>query len=290
MARRRSRLIVVTLVLCTAVSIAYGDFTVTTNPTNAGSGSMGTQMRTLVSVRNTGVDAVAATVLPTSNPDCSGLTLEDTNGMTATQWSFAAGEQRQFVIKPMMPYTTNGVRTCTWLVTPLGVPPTSFNSVFSVTSTSAETWNVQPAAFDFTVSGANETQVAYVQNYSTAPITYTNMSIDDGGLNVMSIDGGTCNGMKSCPGVTIAPGTFQTIGIKCTPPLTGQVTGTKDKDYNIIWFVEQSLSNALRLETYIEDAERDGDTDLAEFFRRAQGASRKGGEQGKELLSKRLAG
>jgi hypothetical protein len=70
----------------------------------------------------------------------------------------------------------------------------------------------------------------------------------------------------------------------------GEITGTKDKDYNLIWFVEQSLSNALRLETYIEDAERDGDSDLAEFFRRAQGASRKGGEQGKELLSKRLAG
>jgi hypothetical protein len=70
----------------------------------------------------------------------------------------------------------------------------------------------------------------------------------------------------------------------------GDVTGTKDKDYNVIWFVEQSLSNALRLETYIQDAEREGDTELAEFFRRAQGASRKGGEQGKELLRKRLSG
>ena len=70
---------------------------------------------------------------------------------------------------------------------------------------------------------------------------------------------------------------------------TGQVTGTKDKDYNIIWFTEQSLSNALRLETYVKDAERDGDNELAEFFRRAQGESRKGGEQGKELLRKRLA-
>jgi hypothetical protein len=70
----------------------------------------------------------------------------------------------------------------------------------------------------------------------------------------------------------------------------GEVTGTKDKDYNLIWFVEQSLSNALRLQTYIDDAERDGDSDLAEFFRRAQGASRKGGEQGKELLRKRMAG
>ena len=38
---------------------------------------------------------------------------------------------------------------------------------------------------------------------------------------------------------------------------TGQVTGTRDKDYNIIWFTEACLSNALRLETYIADAERD---------------------------------
>ena len=69
---------------------------------------------------------------------------------------------------------------------------------------------------------------------------------------------------------------------------TGQVTGTKDKNYNIIWFTEQSLSNALRLETYIADAERDGDQELAEFFRKAQADSRKGGEQGKKLLASRL--
>jgi hypothetical protein len=71
---------------------------------------------------------------------------------------------------------------------------------------------------------------------------------------------------------------------------TGQVTGTKDKDYNLIWFTEQCLSNALRLETYVQDAERDGDSDLAEFFKRAQAESRKGAEQGKEKLRKRLAG
>jgi hypothetical protein len=70
---------------------------------------------------------------------------------------------------------------------------------------------------------------------------------------------------------------------------TGDVTGTKDKDYNIIWFVEACLSNALRLESYIADAERDGDTELADFFRRAQGESRKGAEQGKELLARRLS-
>jgi hypothetical protein len=69
---------------------------------------------------------------------------------------------------------------------------------------------------------------------------------------------------------------------------TGQITGTKDKDYNIIWFTEQCLQNVLRLETYAQDAERDGDGELADFFRRAQGESRKGAEQGKKLLRARL--
>jgi hypothetical protein len=70
---------------------------------------------------------------------------------------------------------------------------------------------------------------------------------------------------------------------------TGEVTGTKDKDYNIIWFTEACLSNVLRLETYAQDAERAGDSELAEFFRRAQGESRKGAEQGKQLLRARLS-
>jgi hypothetical protein len=69
---------------------------------------------------------------------------------------------------------------------------------------------------------------------------------------------------------------------------TGQVTGTKDKDYNIIWFTEQCLSNVLRLEIYIQDAEREGDSELADFFRRAQETSRKGAEQGKQMLKKRI--
>jgi hypothetical protein len=71
---------------------------------------------------------------------------------------------------------------------------------------------------------------------------------------------------------------------------TGQVTGTKDKDYNLIWFTEKCMNNALRLETYIEDANRAGDSELAEFFRRAQNESRKGAEQGKRMLAQRIAG
>jgi hypothetical protein len=70
---------------------------------------------------------------------------------------------------------------------------------------------------------------------------------------------------------------------------TGEITGTKDKDYNIIWFTEQCLSNALRLEIYIKDAERENDSELADFFRRAQTESRKGAEQGKKMLSSRIS-
>lgn len=71
---------------------------------------------------------------------------------------------------------------------------------------------------------------------------------------------------------------------------TGQVTGTKDKDYNLIWYTEACLSNTLRMETYSQDAERAGDSELAEFFRKAQSDSRKGAEMGKAMLARRLIG
>ena len=70
---------------------------------------------------------------------------------------------------------------------------------------------------------------------------------------------------------------------------TGHITGTKDKDYNLIWYTESCLSNALRLEQYIQDAERAGDAELVDFFRKAQADSRKGAEFGKQMLRGRLA-
>lgn len=70
---------------------------------------------------------------------------------------------------------------------------------------------------------------------------------------------------------------------------TGHVTGTVDKDYNLIWYTETCLSNALRLETYIKDAEREGDSELAELFRKAQSDSRKGADIGKHMLRSRIA-
>jgi hypothetical protein len=69
---------------------------------------------------------------------------------------------------------------------------------------------------------------------------------------------------------------------------TGEVTGTKDMTYDLIWFTEKCLENALRLDTYIKDAEREGDNEVAELFRKGQADSRKGAEMAKQLLAQRI--
>ncbi|MER6533774.1 hypothetical protein ACWDE0_43475 [Streptomyces sp. 900105755] len=69
---------------------------------------------------------------------------------------------------------------------------------------------------------------------------------------------------------------------------TGNITGTQDKDYNLLWYVESCLENALRLDTFIKDAERAKDAQLVELFTKAQADSRKGAEMGKALLRSRL--
>jgi hypothetical protein len=71
---------------------------------------------------------------------------------------------------------------------------------------------------------------------------------------------------------------------------SGNITGTKDKDYDLIWYVQACLDNALRLDLYIKDAERTGDSELMDLFRKAQADSRKGAEMGKQLLARRLGG
>jgi hypothetical protein len=71
---------------------------------------------------------------------------------------------------------------------------------------------------------------------------------------------------------------------------TGHITGTADKDYNLIWYTQTCLKNVLRLESFVEDAQRSGDAELADFFRKAQADSRKGADVGKHMLKRRLDG
>lgn len=63
----------------------------------------------------------------------------------------------------------------------------------------------------------------------------------------------------------------------------------KDKHYDLVKVVEMSLENAWRMETYAKDAEKQGDSELAEWFRKIQHNSVKAGEQGKQMLMQRLS-
>ncbi|MFD6949290.1 hypothetical protein A6A08_12940 [Nocardiopsis sp. TSRI0078] len=62
----------------------------------------------------------------------------------------------------------------------------------------------------------------------------------------------------------------------------------KDKNYNLVWAVHQSLENVWRLDGYIKDAESQGDEELARWFRRIQENNQKAGEQGKQMLVQRI--
>ena len=62
----------------------------------------------------------------------------------------------------------------------------------------------------------------------------------------------------------------------------------KDKNYNLVAFLQESLQNVFQLQTYIDDAEREGDEELQELFRRAQEHNQQGGEDAKRMLVDRL--
>ncbi|MFB7753622.1 hypothetical protein ACFC18_29100 [Streptomyces sp. NPDC056121] len=60
------------------------------------------------------------------------------------------------------------------------------------------------------------------------------------------------------------------------PRSAGGITGTQDKDHNLIWFVASCLNHSLRLGTHVQEAARGEDTGLVGLFRTAQADSRKG--------------
>ena len=65
-------------------------------------------------------------------------------------------------------------------------------------------------------------------------------------------------------------------------------SGTKDKNYDLITVTHLCLEHVFRLEQYAQDADKDGDEEVAALFRRMQEHSRRGGEECKRLLRDRL--
>lgn len=65
-------------------------------------------------------------------------------------------------------------------------------------------------------------------------------------------------------------------------------SGTRDKNYDLITVTQLCLEHVWRLEQYAEDAEREGDRELATLFGRMQEHSRRGADECKQLLAGRL--
>jgi rubrerythrin len=65
-------------------------------------------------------------------------------------------------------------------------------------------------------------------------------------------------------------------------------TGTKDKDYNLISVLYHALQGAETYAQYTQDAEREGDKELAQFFREVQEEEKQRSERAKKLLGRRM--
>ncbi|HYP02415.1 MAG TPA: hypothetical protein VER76_19650 [Pyrinomonadaceae bacterium] len=65
-------------------------------------------------------------------------------------------------------------------------------------------------------------------------------------------------------------------------------TGTQDTIYNLLSIIYHALQGAETYEMYINDAEQNGDTELAQYFRDVRDQNVKRAERGKQLLKTRL--
>lgn len=68
----------------------------------------------------------------------------------------------------------------------------------------------------------------------------------------------------------------------------GQQTGVKDKNYNLIAVLYQSSENVLTVQSYVEDAQRDGDQEAVSFFQEIVENNQKAVQQAKQMLAQRL--
>lgn len=70
---------------------------------------------------------------------------------------------------------------------------------------------------------------------------------------------------------------------------TEQQTGMRDEHYDIVSCLYHTLQGADICNTYIQDAEKSGDTEAAQFFREVQEQNRNLATKAKQLLVKRAS-
>ena len=69
---------------------------------------------------------------------------------------------------------------------------------------------------------------------------------------------------------------------------SGRARGTSDVSYNLVSVVYHALQGAETYGIYANDAEQDGQRELAQFFREVQEESLKRADRAKELLKRHL--
>jgi rubrerythrin len=65
-------------------------------------------------------------------------------------------------------------------------------------------------------------------------------------------------------------------------------TGTQDVQYNLISIAYHALQGAETYDQYIQDAEQDGNRDLAQFFRDVKEENKRRADRAKQLLGQML--
>jgi hypothetical protein len=66
-----------------------------------------------------------------------------------------------------------------------------------------------------------------------------------------------------------------------------QLTGVSDNTYNLTSVLYHAAQGGTQYAKYIEDAEREGDQELAEFFRQVQQQDAQRAQQARDLLASR---
>lgn len=70
--------------------------------------------------------------------------------------------------------------------------------------------------------------------------------------------------------------------------MADQSTGTRDITYNLVSVIYHALQGVDTYSTYVQDAEAEGDQDLASFFREVQQQNRDTASRAKEMLAQRM--
>ena len=70
--------------------------------------------------------------------------------------------------------------------------------------------------------------------------------------------------------------------------MAGESGQAYDKNYNLVTVLQQSLENAWTMSTYIDDAQRENDDELASFFDGVKSNNEEAARRAKQMLVARL--